>query len=61
MTKLYEDALKLSVNENLRTIRTLLDWAEEAVELKEKIRHTEQALTLLTEVTQNLRELHAAP
>ncbi|MGB0651931.1 MAG: hypothetical protein ACPGQL_01920 [Thermoplasmatota archaeon] len=56
--KLYEDALKLSVNEELRNVRTLLDWAEEARELKEKIQHTEQAHRLLTEVAKNLRELN---
>ena len=60
MTKLYEDALKLAVNENLHNIRLMLDWAEEASELKEKIRQTEQALRLLNEVAQNLRELERA-
>lgn len=60
MTKLYEDALKLSVNENLRNIRTLLDWAQEADSLDETIEHTEQALRLLGEVVQNLHELRDA-
>jgi hypothetical protein len=58
VNKLYEDALKLAVNENLQNIRTILDWASEAIELKEKIQHTEQALRLLAEVAENLRELH---
>lgn len=57
MTKLYEDALRLSVNENLRNIRTLLEWAGDASGLDETIQHTEQALTLLAEVVENLREL----
>lgn len=57
MTKLYEDALKLSVRENLRNIRTLLDWAEGADELEETIRHSEQAHRLLSEVVENLNEL----
>lgn len=57
MTKLYEDALKLAVNENLRNIRRILDWAEEASDLGEKVQHTEQALRLLAEVAQNLHEL----
>lgn len=57
VTKLYEDALKLAVNENLRNIRQILDWAEEAGDMGEKIRHTEQALRLLAEVAQNLQEL----
>lgn len=57
MTKLYEDALKLSINENLHNIRTILDWAQEAADLDDTIAHTEQALRLLTEVAQNLREL----
>ena len=60
MTKLYQDALRLSVNENLRNIRTLLNWAQEATGLEETIRHTEQALALLTEVAENLRELKRA-
>lgn len=57
MTKLYEDALKLSINENLRNIRLLLEWAEQAGQLDETIQHSEQALKLLAEVAQNLREL----
>ena len=57
MTKLYEDALKLSINENLRNIRTILDWAEEATDLQDKIAHSEQAFRLLGEVVQNLQEL----
>ncbi len=60
MTKLYEDALKLAVNENLRNIRTILDWAEEADGLDDKIRHTAQALRLLQEVADNLDELQRA-
>ncbi len=57
MTKLYEDALKLSVNENLRNIRTILDWAEEAHDIAEATAHAEQAFRLLGEVVENLREL----
>lgn len=55
--KLYEDALKLSINHELRNIRTILDWAEECSELRPKIEHTAQALRLLGEVLQNLQEL----
>lgn len=57
MTKLYEDALRLSINENLRNIRTILDWAQEAEELQDAIAHSEQAYRLLGEVVANLREL----
>lgn len=60
MTRLYEDALKLSVQENLRNIRTLLDWAQEAPDMDTTIAHTEQALRLLSEVVQNLQELKRA-
>lgn len=60
MTRLYEDALKLSVQENLRNIRTLLDWAQEAPDLETTIGHSEQALRLLSEVVQNLQELKRA-
>ncbi len=57
MTRLYEDALKLSINEEFQNIRTLLNWAAEAGGLDEKIDHAEQALRLLTTVVENLREL----
>ena len=57
MSKLYEDSLKLTVNKNLSDIRILLTWAEEASDIKEKIQHTEQALRLLAEVVESLREL----
>jgi hypothetical protein len=57
MTKLYEDALRLSINENLRNIRLLLEWAEGTTQLEETIGHSKQALQLLAEVVQNLEEL----
>lgn len=57
MTRLYEDALKLSINEEFQNIRTLLNWAAEARGLDEKIDHAEQALRLLSTVVENLREL----
>lgn len=55
--KLYEDALKLSVNKNLVDIKTLLGWAEQANTITEKLRHIQQAIQLLTEIAQNLGEL----
>lgn len=60
MTKLYEDALRLSINENLRNIRLLLEWAEQASQLDETIGHSEQAAKLLLEVVDNLRDLKAS-
>ena len=60
MTKLYEDALKLSIDKNLRDIRAILDWAEQADDMDDKIGHTEQALQLLDEAAQNLRALRDA-
>ncbi len=60
MTKLYEDALRLSINENLRNIRTILEWAKDAPDLKDAIAHSEQAYQLLGEVVANLRELGRA-
>jgi hypothetical protein len=53
--KLYEDSLKLTINKNLSDIRVLLLWAEEAVEVKEKIQHAEQALTYLADIVETLR------
>lgn len=55
--KLYEDALKLSVNKNLVDIKTLLGWAEKAETIAEKLGHIEQAIRLLTEISENLSEL----
>ncbi len=60
MTKLYEDALKLSIDENLGNLATLLEWAKDERDMAEKIRHTEQAHHLLTEVVRNLHELRDA-
>ncbi|HET6398020.1 MAG TPA: hypothetical protein VFH47_00520 [Candidatus Thermoplasmatota archaeon] len=57
MSDLYTDALRLSINKNLSDIRTLLLWAEEASEVREKIMHTEQALRFLQEVVENLAHL----
>lgn len=53
--KLYEDSLKLTINKNLSDIRVLLLWAEEAVEVREKIQHAEQALTYLADIVETLR------
>lgn len=55
--KLYEDALKLSVNKNLADIKTLLGWAERADTIGEKVTHIRQAITLLSEIEHNLAEL----
>lgn len=57
MTKLYEDALKLTIDENLRNLTTLLDWASRTSDMTEKIQHVDQAHMLLGEVVKNLREL----
>ena len=48
------------MNKNIEDVRILLLWAQESESLREKIQHTEQALTYLTDVVQTLRELHAA-
>ncbi len=55
--KLYEDALKLSVNKNLADIKTLLGWAEKADSIAEKLDHIHQAVELLSEIEHNLAEL----
>lgn len=57
MTKLYEDALRLTVQENVQNIRTLLEWAQSSTDLSEVIRHAEQAHRLLGDVVLNLQEL----
>lgn len=55
--KLYEDALKLSVNKNLADIKTLLGWAEKANSIREKLEYIRQAITLLKEIEGNMAEL----
>lgn len=57
MSKLYEDSLRLSINMELRNIRTLLDWAEEAQDIRDKIQHVAQATRLLNSVNENLQAL----
>ncbi len=57
MGKLHEDALRLTVQENLGNIRTLLEWAEESGDLATVIGHTEQAHRLLGDVVTDLRAL----
>ena len=55
--KLYEDALKLSVNKNLVDVKTLLGWAEKADSITEKVDYIRQAVTLLSEIETNLTQL----
>lgn len=55
--KLYEDSLKLTVNKNIEDVRILLQWAQEAGAVREKIQHAQQALTYLAEVIETLREM----
>ena len=57
MTKLYEDSLRLSIDMELRNIRTLLDWAEEAQDIQDKIQHVSEANRLLMSVNENLQAL----
>lgn len=55
--KLYEDALKLSVNKNLADIKTLLDWAVKADSITEKLKHIRQSMELLSDIEGNLADL----
>jgi hypothetical protein len=55
--QLYEDSLKLTVNKNIEDIRVLLMWAVDATDVREKIDHSAQALTYLSDVVETLREL----
>ena len=57
MSKLYQDALRLTVQENLQNIRTLLEWAQDSSDLQSVISHTEQAHRLLGDVVSDLRAL----
>lgn len=55
--KLHGDAIRMAVDKNLSDIRTLLLWAEEAKEIKEKLGHISHALELLAEIKENLGAL----
>ena len=55
--RLHHDALRLAVDKNLSDIRTLLLWAEQAGDTKEKLGHIQHALTLLAEVRDNLASI----
>lgn len=57
MSKLYADSLRLSIDMELRNIRTILDWAEEATDIVDKIAHVDQAARLLSSVNENLQAL----
>ncbi len=57
MSKLYQDALRLTVQENLQNIHTLLEWARESGDLQTVIGHTEHAHRLLGDVVADLRAL----
>ena len=58
--QLYEDSLKLTVNKNIEDIRILLLWAQEADAMRDKIQHSQQALTYLADVVETLRELRGS-
>lgn len=58
--KLYEDAIKLSVNKNLADVKTLLGWAVKAESVDEKMRHIQRSIELLSEIEGNLRQLRRA-
>lgn len=52
--KLYEDAIRLTVNKNLADIKTLLGWAADADSIEEKLKHIRQSVALLQEVEAHL-------
>jgi hypothetical protein len=55
--RLYEDALKLSVNKNLADIKTLLGWAVKADTIEEKLKHIRQSMQLLADIEESLAQL----
>lgn len=57
MEKLHEDALHLAVDKNLADIRTLLRWAEQSNDMKEKVAHVTRAVELLVEVKEHMEAL----
>lgn len=57
MERLHEDALRLAVNKNLADIRTLLLWAEQSSDMKEKVSHVTRAVELLVEVKEHMEAL----
>jgi hypothetical protein len=57
MERLHEDALRLAVDKNIADIRTLLLWAEQTPNMKEKVGHVTRAVELLQEVKEHLEVL----
>ncbi|HVL47462.1 MAG TPA: hypothetical protein VM889_02800 [Candidatus Thermoplasmatota archaeon] len=57
---LYEEALIMATNKNLVDVETLLAWARESENLRERIRNIEQALGLLADVRDQLKTLDLA-
>ena len=57
MERLHEDALRLAVDKNIADIRTLLLWAEQTANMKEKVAHVARAVELLQEVKEHLEAL----
>jgi hypothetical protein len=55
--RLMLDALTMSVNKSLDDITTLLQWATEASQPGEKLKHIEMAIRLLQDCAGNLRHL----
>jgi hypothetical protein len=55
--RLMLDALTMSVNKSLDDITTLLQWATEASQPAEKLKHIHRAIRLLQDCAANLQQL----
>lgn len=55
--RLMVDALTMSVNKSLDDITTLLQWATEAGQPGEKLKHINMAIRLLQDTSRNLEAL----
>lgn len=57
--RLYDDALRLTVNKSLDDVATLLRWVVEAPDVRVKIDHVKRAREVLAGLEQELEALRA--
>ncbi len=55
--RLYEDALRLTVNKSLDDVATLLRWVVEAPDAKQKVQHVRRAREVLAELERELETM----
>jgi hypothetical protein len=54
---LEEDAIDLALNKSMEDLKTLLNWANEAEDAEEALRHVRRSKELLEEMEANLEHI----